>query len=570
MGLFLLLAFTFCYCHASPLQGQNVDCDDPGVFNAVDVALKELNREIAEVNGGNKGHKYALSIVLDASKTPGPGQNYVVRYQLKRTSCVARDPTPWQNCEFKPIWEGDFGECEAEVHIDESGERSNVLQKCANVTVPVMVITEQAGCLGCWQSISTKTLELLPIVRHAIQLHNNQSGMSNLFEAGEIVKAQRQVVAGWKYNLEYLARETNCSKDDFTDLNSECKALPQGHIASCVVDAFVDLNGELVRVDQKCILREKKNFPGAACPGCPQRIPTDSPELKGPLAAALEKYNLQCGGNFYYKIENITEASSQVVAGIIYRVHFQIKETNCSKHIVPKLSDDCQTTEDNKLLYCYASIYERPWTSEIQPKLKCGEQPQEETEGNQPLKKPDMMQLMRRPPGYTPFRTPGLALITGAKGDEPSGACILDFGSNHGSSHKHGHSHKHDHKKPKNKLKNKSSEESDEDKTTPILAAEIPEQVPNLDVLQQEEVETPQDSNGAPPSLFEPLPDLPEPPAPKCPGTPWKPIIALQEPSRDFTLEDLLPPSVDTAEPIETTPAPSQSISLDFDLTDAL
>lgn len=63
MGLFVLLAFAFCCCHASPLQGQKVDCDDPGVFNAVDLALKELNRGIAS------GNKYALSVVLDASKT---------------------------------------------------------------------------------------------------------------------------------------------------------------------------------------------------------------------------------------------------------------------------------------------------------------------------------------------------------------------------------------------------------------------------------------------------------------------------------------------------------------------
>ncbi|XP_061493402.1 kininogen-1 isoform X2 [Rhineura floridana] len=524
MELFILLVFSFCCCHASPLQGQEVDCDNPDVFNAVDLALKAFNGDRID------GNKFALNVVLEASRT-------------------------------------DSGECTADVHIDDYPKLSAVSQKCKITPAVGKVNKSEATCLGCWHSIPATSLELLPIVRYTIRLYNNHSDQPYLSEVGKIVKAQRQVVAGWRYSFEYLVEETNCSKAEFTDLTPACKAVPAGHVASCTADAIVDFTEMLVHAEQKCLLRVQKNNTAAThCAGCPHHIPTDSPELKKPLAAALEKFNSECSDEFYYKIETITEATSQVVAGIMYRVLFKIKETNCSRAESPKLSEDCHAVEGGTLLTCNASIYERPWMSEIHPKVKCSK---------------ELPKFYRRPPGFTPFRSPQLAGISNSKNIPGDGLVHVHcpgHGHRRGRGHGHGHAHKHGNKKQKNK----SSKESDEDKTSLIPLPEIPDQPPTSDPLLQdgrrdpnEDLLSPQDSTVGLFSLFDPLPDIPEPPAPQCPGKPWKPIAAptttLEDPSHDFTLEDLLPPhDGDAAEPHETTSAPNQRSSGDFDLADVL
>uniref|UniRef100_A0A452IG56 Cystatin kininogen-type domain-containing protein n=1 Tax=Gopherus agassizii TaxID=38772 RepID=A0A452IG56_9SAUR len=158
------------------------------------------------------------------------------------------------------------------------------------------------------------------ILRYAIRIFNKQSDQSSLFEVGEIIKASRQVVAGWNYAIEYEVKETSCTKNNFQDLSPECKPI--------------------VGVDETAPPRI------SICAGCPKPIPTDSTELEEPLRASLEKYNEESNDDFYYKAEAISYATVQVVAGLNYNITFSIRKTNCSKTEVKKLNEDCAATID--------------------------------------------------------------------------------------------------------------------------------------------------------------------------------------------------------------------------------
>ncbi|XP_066477654.1 kininogen-1 [Tiliqua scincoides] len=234
MELFILLVLSFCCCRAGALEGQGIDCDDPKVFNAVDLALQAYNDR-------KDGNQFALVQVLDARQTAGPGTNLLVKYRIKETSCAVGHGR-WQKCEYSS--DPDSGYCEAQVHS--TGSASSVSQTCTILPAPERVFTPVAPCPGCWYSIPNDSDELLPIVRHTIRQFNNQSEHPSFFEAGEISDAQSQVVSGRNYKFVYSIKETNCSKAEFSDLMPACKPIPRGRLGNCQVTAYVSISNTLV------------------------------------------------------------------------------------------------------------------------------------------------------------------------------------------------------------------------------------------------------------------------------------------------------------------------------------
>ncbi|XP_050819686.1 kininogen-1 [Gopherus flavomarginatus] len=377
---------TFHESRAKPLSTQDADCDDPDVFEAVDIALRKYNGDKTD------GNQFALYMVMEAKRIAGPGKQFFVMYRIRESSCAVGGDKLWHDCDYRASAEAESGECKAQVYVDKTEKISNVTQECRIIPVEGKVTLSHVPCLGCYHPIPGDSLQLLPILRYAIRIFNKQSDQSSLFEVGEIIKASRQVVAGWNYAIEYEVKETSCTKNNFQDLSPECKPIVGGHIGTCEAKAYVDLNNTIVDVAQKCKFPVDETAPPriSICAGCPKPIPTDSTELEEPLRASLEKYNEESNDDFYYKAEAISYATVQVVAGLNYNITFRIRKTNCSKTDVKKLNEDCAATIDGKPLLCTAQVYVIPWTKTIRPKVSCTE---EETV------------LARRPPGFTPFRS---------------------------------------------------------------------------------------------------------------------------------------------------------------------
>ncbi|XP_019358588.1 PREDICTED: T-kininogen 2-like [Gavialis gangeticus] len=596
----LLLCCSSFSSKASPLPAEDVDCDHPEVFEAVDIALRKYNDDKVD------GNQFALYMVMDAQRTAGPGAQFFVKYQIRESTCAIGEGKPWQDCDYRESVEAETGECTAEVYIDKAQKISNVSQECKIISAAGRVTLSHAPCLGCYHPIPGNSLDLLPILRYAIRIFNKESQKSFLYEVGEIITATRQVVAGWNYAVEYTVKETNCSKEQFQDLSPKCKPIFGGHVGHCVAKAFVDLSNTLVDVTQQCKFPVEETVPPPQiCPGCPKRIPNDSPELKEILKASMEKYNSESNDDFYYKVERVLHTTVQVVAGKNYEIEFLIGKTNCSKSEVEKLNEDCEVVIPKISLQCIANIYVVPWKQKIIPQVNCSEVI------------PSI--LARRPPGFTPFRSLMLheiypltpSLQTAEEGTDPDkgpredlrpglenedgqgDGCDRRVGHGHGHGHrfKHrpghgkgrgrghgiGRGHKKHQKKDKHKdSKDKSSEESEEKvpcqresqspsidrtsensqfpttpgvvqfPTTPGLMQSDALTTPGVMVGPRNDASTPDIpeepiSPGTPEiapdiSLFDELPDLPEPPVPKCPGKPWKSIMQLTNPSEKTKL----------------------------------
>uniref|UniRef100_A0A8C0H2W0 Kininogen 1 n=1 Tax=Chelonoidis abingdonii TaxID=106734 RepID=A0A8C0H2W0_CHEAB len=342
----LFLCCSFFSSRAKPLSTQDADCDDPDVFEAVDIALRKYNREKTD------GNQFALYMVMEAKRI-------VSKLCKIESSCAVGGDKLWHNCDYRASAEAVSG-CLL---------LKNSIYGSSNVTIEGKVNLSHVPCLGCYHPIPGDSLQLLPILRYAIRIFNKQSDQSSLFEVGEVIKASRQVVAGWNYAVEYEVKETSCTKSNFQDLSPECKPIVGGHVGTCEAKAYVDLNNTIVDVAQKCKFPVDETAPPriSICAGCPKPIPTNSTELEEPLRASLEKYNEESNDVFYYKAEAISHATVQVGIPLSFSCSISFRTT--SQYFL-----EMGQGYGDKPLQCTAQVYMIPWTKAIHPKVRCTEE----------------------------------------------------------------------------------------------------------------------------------------------------------------------------------------------------
>ncbi|KAM6127722.1 kininogen-1 [Phoenicopterus ruber ruber] len=613
----LALCCSFFSSTATPLPFEFLDCDDPDVFKAVDTALKKYNGDIAT------GNQFALYMVMEAKRTAGPDTQFQVNYRIRETTCATEENKLWQDCDYKVSAEARTGECTAQVHMNNAEKTSNVSQDCKIFPATPKIKLTEATCLGCFHPISSDSSEVSEILKQAIQNFNRHGAEPALFKLVEIKEAKRQVVAGWNYVIKYEIEETNCSKEQFQDLTPECKTTSRGHVGKCDAKAYENIHGRIIDIASQCKLPVEETVIPATRSGCPKTIPKDSPELKELLKVSMEMYNSESNDDFYYKGGEIEAATVQVgeVAEKNYHLIFAVRKTNCSKKEFEKLNEDCGAASDSAPLPCEAQIRVIPQENKILPQVNCS-------------KERAATVLLRRPPGFTPFRSfaeveqpneiscsdkneeerqrPGKETRKDG-GQEPEGEGELEHKDRHKHEHKHGHKHRHKHrhgykkdhesdrrhrheigcghrtghacghkkhsKNGKHKHPNlKSSEESNEgvfnqNETLLSSSAETASELVNTGVARKEISILAEPLILPDTSLSNGLPDRAESPLPRCPGKPWKQIMDLPAPSsfsREFTNEDLLPSTVENTDPATENSTPHQNVEKDLDLSDAL
>ncbi|XP_069885884.1 kininogen-1 isoform X1 [Dipodomys merriami] len=365
---------------------QETDCNDEDVFKAVDAALQNYNKR------NQTGNQFLLYRVTEVNKTVSPQLFYSVKYEIKEGNCPVESGKTWQDCEYQEAENAATGECSATVGKRESEKFSVATQTCQITPANGPVMMAQYNCRGCVHPISTNNPDLDPVLKHAIEHFNNNTQHSHLFALGEVKSAQRQVVAGLNFEIIYTILQTNCSKENFLFLTEDCKTLSNGDAGECTDHAFVNIHQRIASFQQNCELypAEDESHVPLVCVGCPKEIPVDSPQLEEALTHSIEKLNAENNATFYFTIETVKRATSQVVAGIVYSIDFLAKETECSKE-TSKFSKSCEPKKIGQQLSCHAQVYVVSWEKKIEATVIC-----------QPL---GMIALMKRPPGFSPFRS---------------------------------------------------------------------------------------------------------------------------------------------------------------------
>ncbi|XP_067594460.1 kininogen-1 isoform X1 [Pseudorca crassidens] len=428
-------------------SSQEIDCNDPDVFQAADTALKKYN------SGNKSGNQFVLYRVTEVIRTDDPDTFYSFKYQIKEGNCPVQSDKTWQDCDYNDSAQAATGECTATVAKRGNMKFSVATQTCQITPAEGPLVTAQYDCLGCLHPISTESPDLEPVLRHAIQHFNNNTDHSHLFDLKEVKKAQRQVVAGWNYEITYSIVQTNCSKENFLFLTPDCKSLSNGNIGECTDKAYVDIQLRIASFSQKCDLYPGEDFvqpPTRICAGCPISIPVNSPELEEPLEHSIAKLNVENNGTFYFKIDTVEKATVQVVAGKKYSIVFTARETTCSKESNEELTKSCEINKHSLILNCKADVYVVPWEKKIYPTVNCQSLGQ--------------TTLMKRPPGFSPFRSVPVEKTKEGTIVSPPHTFLApvqdeerDSGKEQGPTHRHGwghgkqikhglgHGHKHEH-----------------------------------------------------------------------------------------------------------------------------
>uniref|UniRef100_F7IT38 Kininogen 1 n=1 Tax=Callithrix jacchus TaxID=9483 RepID=F7IT38_CALJA len=333
-------------------QSEEIDCNDKDLFEAVDAALKKYNNENLTTN------QFVLYRITEGTKMVGSDTFYSFKYEIKEGDCPHQNGKTWQDCDYKDAAEAATGECTATVGKRGNTKFSVAMQSCQITPANGPVMTARYSCLGCVHPVSTKSPDLDPILRHGVQYFNNNTNHSSLFMLSEVKRAQRQ------------------------------------DIGECTDDAYMDIQLRITSFSQKCDIYPGEDFvqpPIKLCVGCPRDIPTNSPELEETLTHTITKLNAENNETFYFKIDNVKRARVQVVAGKKYFIDFVARETTCSKESNEELTKSCEARNPGQSLDCSAEVYVVPWEKKIYPTVKC-----------EPL---GMISLMKRPPGFSPFRT---------------------------------------------------------------------------------------------------------------------------------------------------------------------
>ncbi|XP_012890251.1 PREDICTED: kininogen-1 isoform X2 [Dipodomys ordii] len=344
---------------------QETDCNDGDVFKAVDAALQNYNKR------NQIGNQFLLYRVTEVNKTVSPQLFYSVKYEIKEGNCPVESGKTWQDCEYQEAENAATGECSATVGKRESEKFSVATQTCQITPANGPVMMAQYNCRGCVHPISTNNPDLDPVLKHAIEHFNNNTQHSHLFALGEVKRAQRQVVAGLNFEIIYTVLQTNCSKENFLFLTEDCKTLSNGDASECTAHAFVNIHQRIASFQQSCELYPVEDEPYVPiCVGCPKEIPVDSPNLEEALTHSIEKLNAENSATFYFTIETVERATSQVVAGMLYTIDFLAKETECSKE-TSNFSKSCEPKKIGQQLSCHARVYVVPWEKKIESTVNC-------------------------------------------------------------------------------------------------------------------------------------------------------------------------------------------------------
>ncbi|KAJ8374292.1 hypothetical protein SKAU_G00048720 [Synaphobranchus kaupii] len=204
-------------------RGQTQDlvetfCDDKDVEAAVDLALVTHNGKLLQ------GNQFALFQIVRALKAVNESTTlYTLHFFIRESDCPAGGDKVWKDCDYLPKGDEAPSPCTAEAYRSHIQESLGIISVQCKRTVEPVVVTERAHCLGCPKDIDVSSEDLKEPMMYSMAKFNAEDGSSHYFLRHEIISATRQVVAGFKYDIHFQLKKSNCSKADFKELTDECK-----------------------------------------------------------------------------------------------------------------------------------------------------------------------------------------------------------------------------------------------------------------------------------------------------------------------------------------------------------
>ncbi|XP_029002668.1 kininogen-1 isoform X2 [Betta splendens] len=196
------------------------------------------------------------------------------------------------------------------------------------------------------------------------------------------------------YSLQFTTRRSDCLAEDRKPW-SDCNYLPYGHKAPISCNATVNMSDTEADTKQVDCLVDHVTPDKAPCLGCPREIDENSEDIRVPLSASISKYNSMSTHTHLFTLNNLGPVTQQVVAGLRYKMSFDMRKTKCAKAEHKDLNELCVLDgEKAEFVTCNSIVDVAPWRFENpEVQLECAD-------GEMPVSF-----SRRRPPGWSPLRS---------------------------------------------------------------------------------------------------------------------------------------------------------------------
>ncbi|XP_055501537.1 T-kininogen 1-like [Leucoraja erinacea] len=220
--------------------------------------------------------------------------------------------------------------------------------------------------------IDCNETEVLIAVDFSLRKLNTELIAENKFALYRVTDAQVQGGREKHYFLKFSIRETDCPTES-NSLWKDCnyRAPKEASTGECSSEVLINVFQRKTQVtSHNC------TFTAAAriiCFGCIEPKATDDSAAKKAGAHAIKTFNSNSTYENYFRIAEVYNFSSQLVAGTLYRMTFRMQETECSKD--PAVADEdiiqCPFIANGAKLHCSSTLHEMLWISFVSGTVSC-------------------------------------------------------------------------------------------------------------------------------------------------------------------------------------------------------
>ncbi|TRZ01127.1 hypothetical protein DNTS_007852 [Danionella cerebrum] len=204
----ILMVFALAWLYASEGHGQtnpSIPCDDRRVEAVVNATIASMNTLIP------KDGLMALYQILGAKVQNDSEDILMVQFSAIETDCPVGGVKAWHQCDYLQQADKELSICDSKVELME--RRENVLEfEC---TVEPIVTASVAPCLGCPEKLDLYQEELREPLIHSLSRANSMINHMHFFIFKDLTSATKQVVAGFRYKLEFEVEKSNCTRPEF-------------------------------------------------------------------------------------------------------------------------------------------------------------------------------------------------------------------------------------------------------------------------------------------------------------------------------------------------------------------
>ncbi|XP_004382307.1 fetuin-B isoform X1 [Trichechus manatus latirostris] len=275
MGLLLPLALcalaACCRARSEPLVVPEAwrllsrGCSDSDVLHFSDFALQDINKDRKE------GYVLSLNRVSDVRehRQESEGSLFYLTLDVLGTDCPVLSKKSWKDCRVRLLHESVYGQCKAILYI--SRPRRVLYLPAYNCSLrPVSRRAISRMCPDCPVPSPTDLSDpsVLEAATQSLAKYNNES-TSKQYSLVKITKASSQWVFGPAYFVEYLIKESPCTKSQASSCSlqlsdSKPAGLCKGSLSQEGIKKFVSV---------KCEFFESQ----APAPGGENSAPTQGP-----------------------------------------------------------------------------------------------------------------------------------------------------------------------------------------------------------------------------------------------------------------------------------------------------